>query len=133
MHLNFGVVNRVLLAASRNHSANFFGHSFARKIFTFHNDSSIVVCLDYGLRVEHTLQVVRLLNCLQQICSPRQRRLFSVFRFRSPSTHNMSPIVRRLFLHFLPKLMMMRRTKYILPDYDDNAPSHGYINEIDVR
>lgn len=45
----------------------------------------------------------------------------------------MSPVVRRIFLHFLPKLMMMRRTKYILPDYDDNAPSHGYINEIDVR
>lgn len=59
--------------------------------------------------------------------------LFFIYKIRSPSTHNMSPIVRRLFLHFLPKLMMMRRTKYILPDYDDTAPSHGYINEIDVR
>lgn len=53
--------------------------------------------------------------------------------FRSPSTHNMSPICRRLFLHFMPKLMMMRRTQYTLPDYDDNAPSNGYTNEIDVR
>lgn len=28
---------------------------------------------------------------------------------------------------------MMRRTKYILPDYDDTAPSHTYMNEMDVR
>ncbi|XP_031618708.1 acetylcholine receptor subunit beta-like 2 [Contarinia nasturtii] len=53
--------------------------------------------------------------------------------FRSPSTHNMSPFVRKFFLEFLPKVMMMRRTKYIMPDYDDNAPFHGYINEMDVR
>lgn len=53
--------------------------------------------------------------------------------FRSPSTHNMSIAVRRIFLDFLPKVMMMRRTEYILPDYDDNAPCHGYTNEIDVR
>lgn len=52
---------------------------------------------------------------------------------RSPSTHNMSPVVRKLFLEFLPKVMMMRRTKYIMPDYDDSAPNHGYINEMDVR
>ncbi|KAH8360040.1 hypothetical protein KR093_010255, partial [Drosophila rubida] len=53
--------------------------------------------------------------------------------FRSPSTHNMSPLVRKLFLHFMPKLMMMRRTQYTLPDYDDSTPSNGYTNEIDVR
>uniref|UniRef100_A0A1A9X464 Neurotransmitter-gated ion-channel ligand-binding domain-containing protein n=1 Tax=Glossina brevipalpis TaxID=37001 RepID=A0A1A9X464_9MUSC len=53
--------------------------------------------------------------------------------FRSPSTHKMSPLVRKLFLHFMPKLMMMRRTKYSLPDYDDTTPSNGYTNEIDVR
>lgn len=52
---------------------------------------------------------------------------------RSPSTHNMSNVVRKLFLEFLPKMMMMRRTKYSMPDYDDNAPNHGYINEMDVR
>lgn len=45
----------------------------------------------------------------------------------------MSYAVRRVFLDFLPKVMMMRRTEYILPDYDDNAPCHGYTNEIDVR
>lgn len=52
---------------------------------------------------------------------------------RSPSTHDMSPIVKKLFLEFLPKVMMMRRTKYNMPDYDDSAPHHGYINEMDVR
>lgn len=30
-------------------------------------------------------------------------------------------------------MMMMRRTEYLLPDYDDTAPCHGYTNEIDVR
>lgn len=45
----------------------------------------------------------------------------------------MSPIIRKLFLQFMPKLLMMRRTQYILPDYDDTTPSNGYINEIDVR
>ncbi|XP_026475783.1 acetylcholine receptor subunit beta-like 2 [Ctenocephalides felis] len=40
--------------------------------------------------------------------------------FRSPSTHNMSPWVRKLFLHFMPKILMMRRTQYVLPDYDDS-------------
>lgn len=45
----------------------------------------------------------------------------------------MSPAVRRVFLEWLPKMMMMRRTEYLLPDYDDTAPCHGYTNEIDVR
>lgn len=45
----------------------------------------------------------------------------------------MSSAVRKLFLEFLPKVMMMRRTKYQMPDYDDSAPNHGYINEMDVR
>lgn len=45
----------------------------------------------------------------------------------------MSSVVRKLFLEFLPKVMMMRRTKYQMPDYDDSAPFHGYINEMDVR
>lgn len=55
------------------------------------------------------------------------------FRCRSPSTHNMSPFVRKLFLGFLPKLMMMRRTKYVMPDYDDAAPCHGYANRMGIR
>ncbi|CAD7077447.1 unnamed protein product [Hermetia illucens] len=53
--------------------------------------------------------------------------------FRSPSTHNMSPLVRTLFLQFMPKVMMMRRTQYTLPDYDDTAPSNCYSNDLDAR
>lgn len=58
--------------------------------------------------------------------------------FRSPSTHRMSPLLRKLFLDYMAKLMCMRRTHYSLPDYDDNAPCQGiggggYANELDVR
>lgn len=45
----------------------------------------------------------------------------------------MSPFTKKMFLGFLPKLMMMRRTQYNMPDYDDNAPYHGYCNDMDVR
>ncbi|XP_039291421.1 acetylcholine receptor subunit beta-like 2 [Nilaparvata lugens] len=32
--------------------------------------------------------------------------------FRSPSTHNMSPWVKKVFLHLMPRLLMMRRPPY---------------------
>uniref|UniRef100_A0A182MIC6 Neurotransmitter-gated ion-channel transmembrane domain-containing protein n=1 Tax=Anopheles culicifacies TaxID=139723 RepID=A0A182MIC6_9DIPT len=44
----------------------------------------------------------------------------------------MSPFVRRLFLEIMPKILMMRRAKYTLPDYDDSTPSNGYTNEIEM-
>ncbi|XP_050499093.1 acetylcholine receptor subunit beta-like 2 [Diabrotica virgifera virgifera] len=53
--------------------------------------------------------------------------------FRSPSTHKMSPVFRKVFLHFMPKLLIMRRTTYSLPEYDDNQPPRGYTNEIDLQ
>lgn len=52
--------------------------------------------------------------------------------FRSPSTHTMSPWMKKLFLQLMPKLLMMRRTKYSLPDYDDTFVSNGYTNELDT-
>uniref|UniRef100_A0AAG5CQ64 Uncharacterized protein n=1 Tax=Anopheles atroparvus TaxID=41427 RepID=A0AAG5CQ64_ANOAO len=52
--------------------------------------------------------------------------------YRSTSTHKMSPFVRRLFLEIMPKILMMRRAKYTLPDYDDSTPSNGYTNEIEM-
>lgn len=41
----------------------------------------------------------------------------------------MSPLVKRLFLGFMPRILMMRRTKYTLPEYDDSI----HTNEIDIR
>jgi nicotinic acetylcholine receptor len=41
----------------------------------------------------------------------------------------MSPIVKRLFLGIMPKILMMRRAKYALPEYDDSI----HTNEIDLR
>lgn len=45
----------------------------------------------------------------------------------------MPPIIRVLFLEFMPKVLRMRRTHYSLPDYDDASAPTGYTNEIDVR
>lgn len=44
----------------------------------------------------------------------------------------MSPWVRKIFLQFMPKLLIMRRTTYALPEYDDTVPPRGY-NEIDMQ
>lgn len=41
----------------------------------------------------------------------------------------MSPLVKRLFLQFMPRVLMMRRTKYTLPEYDDSI----HTNEVDMR
>lgn len=32
--------------------------------------------------------------------------------FRTPATHNMSPLVRKMFLHILPRLLLMRRPQF---------------------
>ncbi|XP_018335066.1 acetylcholine receptor subunit beta-like 2 [Agrilus planipennis] len=46
--------------------------------------------------------------------------------FRSPSTHKMSPLFRKIFLEFMPKMLIMRRTKYSIPEYDDTLPPRGF-------
>lgn len=51
--------------------------------------------------------------------------------FRSPSTHNMSPWVRQVFLNWMPRILMTRRTPYSTPEYDDTYMDSGYTNEID--
>ncbi|KAK9717488.1 Neurotransmitter-gated ion-channel ligand binding domain [Popillia japonica] len=53
--------------------------------------------------------------------------------FRSPSTHKMSPWVRKIFLQFMPRLLIMRRTTYALPEYDDTQPPRGYNNDVDIH
>lgn len=51
--------------------------------------------------------------------------------FRSPSTHKMSPWVKEVFLNWMPRALLMRRTPYSTPDYDDNYLDSGCTNEID--
>lgn len=83
------------------------------------------------MRVKYSFQVtVQSLHCAVHYLG-YTHPVFTIFR--SPSTHKMSPLCRKIFLHFMPKLMCMRRTHYSLPDYDDTAPSQGYTNEIEVR
>ncbi|KAH1021251.1 hypothetical protein HUJ04_010788 [Dendroctonus ponderosae] len=47
--------------------------------------------------------------------------------FRSPSTHKMSSTFRKIFLQFMPKILIMRRTTYSIPEYDDRQPPRGYL------
>jgi nicotinic acetylcholine receptor len=55
----------------------------------------------------------------------------------SPSTHKMSPWVKRVFLHFMPRLLMMRRPPYSSRDNfnfeDSHFPDNGYTNELEFR
>ncbi|KAF7993886.1 hypothetical protein HCN44_011155 [Aphidius gifuensis] len=51
--------------------------------------------------------------------------------FRSPSTHSMSPWVRRVFLNWMPLVLMIRRTPYSTPEYSDMYVEGGYSNDID--
>ncbi|KAK7870122.1 hypothetical protein R5R35_011097 [Gryllus longicercus] len=61
--------------------------------------------------------------------------------FRSPSTHRMSPWVKRVFLHFMPRLLMMRRPPYSSRDHycasasesADTFGENGYTNDVDFR
>jgi nicotinic acetylcholine receptor len=55
--------------------------------------------------------------------------------FSSPSTHKMSPWVKRVFLHFMPRLLMMRRPHYSSRDNieETNYADNGNTNEIDFR
>lgn len=45
----------------------------------------------------------------------------------------MSPLFRKVFLQFMPKLLIMRRTKYNLPEYDDTQPPRGYTSEMEMQ
>jgi Neurotransmitter-gated ion-channel transmembrane region. len=53
----------------------------------------------------------------------------------SPSTHKMSPWVKRVFLHFMPRLLMMRRPPYSSRDNfdDNNFGDNVYTNDLDFR
>nr|AAY28925.1 nicotinic acetylcholine receptor alpha4 subunit [Bemisia tabaci] len=54
--------------------------------------------------------------------------------FRSPSTHKMSPWVKTVFLHFMPRLLMMRRPPYSPNDlYYENLSDASYVNDGDFR
>ncbi|KAK9880272.1 hypothetical protein WA026_010145 [Henosepilachna vigintioctopunctata] len=53
--------------------------------------------------------------------------------FRSPSTHKLGKWMKKIFLIWMPKLLIMRRTTYSLPEYDDSLPPRNYMSEIDMQ
>ncbi|XP_023289222.1 acetylcholine receptor subunit beta-like 2 isoform X2 [Orussus abietinus] len=54
------------------------------------------------------------------------------FHFRSPSTHNMPGWVRQVFLNWMPRVLMMRRTAYAAPENETTYPDSGYSNEVEL-
>lgn len=150
VHFDTCVFDRVLPVVGRNHSAHVLGCAAPGQVSTLHHDPGLALCLDDGLRAQHSFPVSfertstgRKVLYLQFVYNlyvePGASDYVSLCRnsvlLSSPSTHKMSPLVRKLFLHIMPRILMMRRTKYSLPDYDyhDNLPASAYTNEIDVR
>lgn len=41
--------------------------------------------------------------------------------------------MRKVFLQWMPKLLIMRRTTYSVPEYDDNQPPRGYTSEMEIQ
>lgn len=37
--------------------------------------------------------------------------------FRSPQTHRMAPWVKRVFIHILPRLLVMKRPQYVFENH----------------
>jgi nicotinic acetylcholine receptor len=53
---------------------------------------------------------------------------------RSPSTHKMSPWVKKVFLDVMPRMLMMRRPPYSPREtYDETYLESAYINDGDFR
>lgn len=124
------IIDCVLFIARWNYSPNITSRTVTGEISTIYDDFSVIVRLDNRVRVKYSFQVSTMTNYTHNIIMLTSR-CFTCFR--SPSTHKMSPLCRKIFLNFMPKLMCMRRTHYSLPDYDDTTPSQGYTNEIEVR
>lgn len=57
MYFNTRVVDRVLLAVGRNHSAHIVGGAPAGQVSALYHDTRLAVRLDNGLCAQHTLQV----------------------------------------------------------------------------
>nr|WUR05317.1 nicotinic acetylcholine receptor alpha 8 subunit [Orius laevigatus] len=55
--------------------------------------------------------------------------------FRSPSTHEMKPWIKKVFLLYMPKMLMLRRPPYSPGDSyeENNYPDTGYVYDGDFR
>ncbi|KAH8039935.1 hypothetical protein HPB51_009191 [Rhipicephalus microplus] len=80
------VADVLLLGAGRDHPAHVAGHALLGKYLVF---TMILVTVS-------VLVTIAVLNV----------------HFRSPSTHRMAPWVRRLFVHLMPRLLLMRPPQY---------------------
>lgn len=73
MLVHSSLVDGVLLALSRDHSADVTGDTFAREVLTVHHDFSHSVYLDHRLRLKRTLPVSR--NVYYQAIKEREQEI----------------------------------------------------------
>lgn len=74
------------------------------------------------LKRGHTVQYNLMISWLVQLTNFNWKKFsFSIcvtvvvlnVHFRSPQTHKMSPWVKRVFIHILPRLLVMKRPQYV--------------------
>ena len=94
----------VLPASRRDHPAHLAGGSSSRKVCTFYNDSwyiQVFIYITFCLEAYH--------DDYYSICVTV---VVLNVHFRTPQTHTMTPWVRRVFIHILPRLLNMKRPLY---------------------
>lgn len=98
VHLDSHLVDRLLSPSRRDHPFHFLSHSTYRKVSSVHNGSGNIISCGYGC---HT--------CEFDLISHLIRYVIQNVHYRSPTTHTMPKWMKRLFVDFLPKYLLMTR------------------------
>lgn len=107
--------DRVLFTVGWDNSSNITCRTATWEIRSLHDDT-------WHIQVSFVVKIIKHLgnscyykliyfNCYSSICVTV---VVLNVHFRSPQTHTMAPWVRRVFIHVLPRLLVMRRPHYRL-------------------
>ena len=117
VHLHPDQLVCVLSAGGRDYTANIVSRPFAGEILNFCNDTGIDkvsgVHLSALLHVRECKLKTQFLYFVS--CPPHSICVTVVVlnvHFRSPQTHKMAPWVKRVFIHILPRLLIMKRPQF---------------------
>ena len=117
LHQYSSLTDCVLLAVSRNHSTNLSRCSIAGQVCALHHDTGhFQVSSDPLFLYRRVLWVMThhqwKLSTLLVFCSICVTVVVLNVHFRTPETHTMTPWIRRVFIHILPRLLSMKRPVY---------------------